>query len=219
MGYINLMKMELTAYNIAGAVSVVCFLVLASVVTLDDILDEEEDADSNESFLSWLWGFWLVCLLGIVVVLMRLCDNGYHGFLFRLSMGMLALGFVLTAGDRLAAGRWASLILNALGIWWSVKQGLDQSPVTAWFCNSQMLVLFCLVALIFFVITISKIVLAKDPMSGALDWIEMAILGILTVSCFVVTLAPPVTLVVEDPDPISQEQQNNISSNVEYTRA
>jgi hypothetical protein len=203
----------------------VCFLALASAVTLEDVMDEEEDTDSKESFISWLRGFWLLCLLGIVVVLMRLCNHGHHDSLYQLSMGMLAFFCVFLAVDCIvAASYWdEALLFVSFAIYYFVKECRRQSPcmVTAWFCNAQMMGLFFFVALIFFIITLHTILL-KVPISDALEWTELIIMGILTVSCFVVTfLAPPVIILVEEPpDPVAQEQQNDISSsNVEYERA
>jgi hypothetical protein len=224
MGYsIDLAAMELSVYNIAGAVSIVCFLALPFAVTLDAVTDEEEGTDSEEDFISWLWGFWLLCLLGIVVVLMRLCDGG-HDFLYRLSMGNLALQCVLQDVDNIASSRWGSLIGTAIATQFCVRQCLPQSArVTAWFCNAQMLALFCIVAFTFFLIIIYEMVsLVSEEPTSVFEWTEITLLGILTVSCFVVTfLAPPVIILVEEPpDPVAQEQQNDVSpSNAEYQRA
>ncbi len=49
---IDLTAMELSVYNIGGAVSIVW-----SAFTLDTVSDEEEDTKSEEDFISWLWGF------------------------------------------------------------------------------------------------------------------------------------------------------------------
>jgi hypothetical protein len=224
MGYIlDLMTTELTAGNIAGAVSIVCFLVLASLITLDGITvtdDEEDTDDSKESFLSWLWGFWLTCLFAVVIVLMRLCDRGHH-FLYRLSMAMLAIICVLQAIDYIASNRWGSLMFTSLAIQIYVEQCRRHSPpVTAWWCNTQMVILFCVVAVPFYIMLLFTIVTiggGNEPMlSGALEWTELAIGGILTVSCFVVTfVAPPVIILVEEP----LVAEDVSSSNVEYERA
>jgi hypothetical protein len=214
---------------IAGAVSIVCLLLLTAVVTLDNaITDKEEDTDSEESFISWLsglWLMWLMCFFAIVVVLMRLCDGGQH-FLYRLSSGMVALIFVPNVVQAISSSRWGSLIFNTYFIYFYVQECCRQSPpVTEWWCNAQMWILFSVVAAFFFFMTTLTIVgiAMKDPMYGVLELTEMAIIGILTVSCFVVSfLVPPVIIPVEDPpDPLAQEEQNKgvSSSNVEYERA
>jgi MFS family permease len=185
--------------NIAGAVSIVCFLALASVVTLGDVfMDEDEDTDRKESFISWLWIFWLLCLLGVVVVLMRLRNDG-HGFLYRLEMGMLALMQALDAVNHIASSRWGySLFFATVAMMCFAQECRKQSPrVTALFCNAQMFGSFFLVAISFIPITLDAIMANKDLL---MKWTTMAIMGILTVSCFVVAfVVPPVIILVEEP--------------------
>jgi hypothetical protein len=221
--------------NIAGAVSIVCFLALASVVTLGDVfMDEDEDTDSKESFISWLWIFWLLCLLGVVAVLMRLRNDG-HGFLYRLEMGMLALMQALDAVNHIAANRWGKLFFATGGMLCFAHECSKQSPrVTALFCNAQMFGSFFLVAISFIPITLDAIMANKDLL---MKWTTMAIMGILTVSCFVVAfVVPPVIILVEEPlaDPAvllpadvlaqaaedqSKTMLSSSSSNFEYQKA
>jgi hypothetical protein len=234
--------------NIAGAVSIVCFLALASVVTLGDVfmdglasivtlgdvfMDEDEDTDSKESFISWLWGFWLLCLLGIVVLLMRLRNDG-RGFLYRLEMGLLALILAFDAVNYIAASRWVKLFVATAVMLCFANECLKQSPrVTAWFCHTQMFGLFFLVALSSIPIMFDAITANKDLL---MEWTIMVIMGILTVSCFVVAfVVPPVIILVEE-EPLAdpavllpvdvlaqaaedQSKTMSSSSNFEYQKA
>jgi hypothetical protein len=195
----------LSSHNVAGAISIICLLALGSAVTVGELTDNEEeetDDSEDESFVSWLWGFWLLCFLGIVVILMRLVRD-HINLLYRASMGLIALAVLLDVANCIAKNQVFTyfFIVDLIALWHYVYElRRRQSCLAAWYCAAQMWCMCAFLSLVLLVLMID-LILEKEPLD-ACDWISLNAVAICTVSNFVVTMAPT---------PVAQEQQSDVS--------
>jgi hypothetical protein len=207
----RIMKMDhLSSHHIAGTIGILCFLALGSVQTVEKLTadnnegEETDDSEEDESGLSGtvLLGFWLMCFLGILAILLRLVRDD-NNLLYRAVMGVLALYAILSIATRIAANhKFFSYhvivaVLALLAYVYELCRRHSPLAASAWFCTAQMWGVCALLSLAVFLLLIDVILV--EPFD-AFDWISLVILIICTVSSFVVaTLAPPVHVAQEEP--------------------
>jgi protein-S-isoprenylcysteine O-methyltransferase Ste14 len=196
--------------TVAGAISILCFLALGSVATVEEFLTEnheEEDTDDSEdesSSVRVLLNFWLLCFLGIVVILMRLVRDD-NNLLYRALIGLLALMTLLDAIKRIAANQFSTYrsLGSSIALWWGIYELCrrhSRRAVSAWYCAAQMWAMCAFSSLAVLLMSIFLFLL-EEPFDAS-DWISLNVLVICTVSNFVVALAPT---------SVAQEQQSDVS--------
>jgi hypothetical protein len=201
-----IMKMDhLSSHHIAGAIGILCFLALGSVQTAEELTadkneEEETDDSEDESGLPGavlLLNFWLMCFLGILVILMRLVRDD-NNFLYRALMGVLALVTILRIAKSIAANHKFSITAGVALCYVFYELCRRHSPLaaSAGYCTAQM---WCVCALLYLAVILLLIYAILVEPFDAFDWISLVILIICTVASFVVaTLAPPVHVAQEE---------------------